>query len=87
MGKPKDKQQKDQSEIDDVVLQEKRRGRRPIIDIESRRAHAQLVKDVRRHLERGTEEEFVNTIRAAGLVDGSPRFLEVLRLWRQSRLS
>jgi len=70
--------------LDEVMKQEKQRGRRPI-DFETGKRRAQTLRDMRKLLERATEEEFVTAIRAAGLRDGSPEFLECLRIWRGYR--
>lgn len=66
------------------MKQEKRRGRRPI-DFDAGKRRAQTLRDMRMLLETASEEEFVAAIRAAGLLDGSPEFLEALRIWRGYR--
>jgi hypothetical protein len=70
--------------LDEVMKQEKQRGRRPI-DFEAGKRRAQTLRDMRKLLESAREEEFVAAIRAAGLRDGSPEFLEALRIWREYR--
>ena len=79
----KDKEKK-QAELDDVIREETRRGRRPI-DIEERRRQAQLKRDLRMYLRIGTEEEFREAMRALGLRDGSPQMDQVLKIWRTFR--
>jgi hypothetical protein len=74
----------DKNDIDEVMKQEKRRGRRPI-DFETGKRRAQTLKAMRKLLESASEEEFVTAIRAAGLHDGSAEFLEALRIWREYR--
>ncbi len=71
-------------DIEEVMKQERRRGRRPI-DFESGKERAQTLRDMRKLLESASEEEFVAVIRVAGLRDGSPEFLEALRIWRGYR--
>lgn len=73
-----------ENDLHEVMKQEKRRGRRPI-DFEAGKKRAQILRDMRKLLENATEEEFVAAIRAAGLHDGSPEFLEALRIWRGYR--
>ena len=80
-----DEREKRSSDLDDVMLQETRRGRRPI-DLEAKRLRVQRLRDSRKLLESGTEEEVKMALRAAGLRDGSPRFVESLRTWRENRL-
>jgi hypothetical protein len=70
--------------LNEVMKQEKRRGRRPI-DFEARKEQAQKLKDARKLLETATEAEFLDAMRAAGLHDGSPELLEALRIWRGYR--
>lgn len=79
--KEKDKKQ---AELDDVIREETRRGRRPI-DIEERRRQAQLKRDLRIYLRIGTEQEFLEAMRALGLRDGSPQLKEALKAWRAFR--
>jgi hypothetical protein len=74
----------DKSDLEEVMRQEKRRGRRPI-DFEAGKRRAQTLSDMRKLLERANQEEFVAAIRAAGLRDGSPEFSEALRIWRDYR--
>ena len=73
-----------QSELDDVIREETRRGRRPI-DIEERRKKAALLEQCRDLLRLSTEQEFVETMRASGLAPGSEAFQIALQLWREYR--
>jgi hypothetical protein len=79
--KEKDKKQ---AELDDVIREETRRGRRPI-DIEERRRQAQLKRDFRMYLRIPTEQEFREAMRALGLRDGSRQFDQALTIWRTFR--
>jgi hypothetical protein len=77
-----DKQKKD---LEEVMRKETGRGRRPI-DLEARRKRSEKLEVMRKLLAIATEEEFVKAMRGAGLRDGSPEFLEALRIWRGYRL-
>jgi hypothetical protein len=76
-----DDDQESRSEIEEVIQEETRRGRRPI-DFEERR---RLLQDFRTLLEIGTDEDFLRALRAIGLRDGSPEFVEAVRVWREKR--
>ena len=71
--------------LEEVMKQERQRGRRRPIDFEAGKRRAETLRSMRKLLESGTEEEFVAAIRAAGLHHGSPEFLEALRIWRGYR--
>ena len=71
-------------DLEDVILAESRRGKRPI-DIEERRRRAQLQRDFRALLEESSKEGFVKAIRALGLRDGSPEFEQALSIWNETR--
>ena len=71
-------------DLSDVIKKETRRGRRPI-DLDARRKRAEMLSDFRKLLTLATEEEFMQAMRAVGLRDGSPQFLEALRIWRDYR--
>jgi hypothetical protein len=79
-----DDEEKPRSELDDVIQQETRRGRRPI-DMEERRRRRKLAQDFRFLLDFGKEEEFLTALRAIGLRDGSREFAEAVRVWRENR--
>jgi hypothetical protein len=72
------------SELKDVMLQETRRGRRPI-DIEEKRRIDSLKRDLRTLLQLGTEDEFREAMLALGLLEDSEAFRETLRVWRDYR--
>ena len=76
--------QKKQAELDDVIREETRRGRRPI-DIEERRRQAQLKRELRMYLRIATEQEFLEAMRALGLRDGSRQLDQALTIWRTFR--
>lgn len=76
--------EKRKKDLEEVMRKETRRGRRPI-DLESRRKRNEKLKDLRQLLMIATEEEFIRAMRAVGLRDGSPQFLEALRIWRGFR--
>lgn len=71
-------------DLGDVIGSETRRGRRPI-DVDAKRKRLELLNDLRKLLMLATEEEFIKAMQAAGLRDGSPQFLEALRIWREYR--
>jgi hypothetical protein len=78
-------EEKPRSELEDVIQQEMRRGRRPI-DLQERRRRRELARYCKSLLEFGTtEEELLGVLRATGLRDGSPEFAEAVRVWRENR--
>ncbi len=72
------------SDVEDVRREEMSRGRRPI-SWETRRQRQELLRDLRKLLELGTEDEFVAAMRALGLQDDSPDWGEILQIWREYR--
>lgn len=74
---------KDQ-DLDDVMKEERARGRRPV-DTKARRERQRLLRDLRGLIEAGDERGFLEAIRRVGLKDGSPEFLEAWRVWRESQ--
>ena len=72
------------SDVEDVRREEMSRGRRPI-SLETRRQRQELLRDLRKLLELGTEDEFVAAMRALGLQDDSPGWGEILQVWREYR--
>jgi hypothetical protein len=72
------------SDLDEVRREEMNRGRRPI-DLETRRQRQELLHDLRKVLEIGTEDDFVAAMRALGLQTDSPSWSEILRIWRDYR--
>ena len=69
------------SDIEKVRRSESRRGKRPRDLTDERK------KAIRTYLDLGTEEEFVEAMRAAGLPQDDPRFLAALAAWREYRSS
>ena len=61
-----------------------RRGRRPV-DLEAQRARRERLAEFGKLLEIGTEAEFTKALRAFGLREGSPEFLESLEVRRGYR--
>ena len=76
--------EKRKKDLEEVMREEARRGRRPI-DLEARRKRTERLTDMGKLLTLATEEEFLRAMRAAGLTDGSPELLEALRIWREFR--
>lgn len=71
----------ERSDFEDVLSEERSRGRRPV-DATARRRRRELVKEISRTIREGDEGEFLRIVRALGLKEGSPEFENVLRLWR-----
>jgi hypothetical protein len=71
------------SDIDDVIRQETRRGKRPI-DIETRRQHAKVVKGLSWLKEQGATDaeaaEFI--VNELKLSPDDPKVLNVRKMWR-----
>ncbi len=74
----------EERDLDDVIREEKSRGRRPV-DMKARRERQKLLRDLRRLIATGDERGFLQAIRSVGLKDGSPEFLEAWRVWRESQ--
>ncbi len=70
--------------LDDVILEERSRGRRPI-STEARRRRKELLAGFRDLIQYETEKDFLDAIRALGLQDDSPQFRKALEIWRQTR--
>ena len=49
------------------------------------RIDRKLLTQVRRAFRSGTEREFMHALRKAGISDESPKFAELLKLFRESR--
>jgi hypothetical protein len=75
---------KKKRDLQDVMKEEGRRGRRPL-DSEAQRAREEKLGRFRKLLEMATEEEFVMALRAFGLREGSQEFLTSLEIWRNYR--
>ena len=71
----------ERSDLDDVLREERARGRRPV-DATARRRRQELVRKLSRTIREGNEREFLRIVRVLGLRDGSPEFANALRLWR-----
>ncbi len=72
----------DPDQIEKVMAEEKRRGRRP------RHSEANTRKLERQFtalLERGTEEEFLKAMRDLGLSPDSEQHRAALKIWRENR--
>jgi hypothetical protein len=74
-------------QIAEVMREEKARGRCGPASIAARREWARLARLFRKHLERGTEEEFCAAIRALKPPLGAERFRAALQIWRANRRS
>jgi len=55
-----------------------RKGKREKID-------KMLLGDARRAFSNGTEREFMRALRKIGISDGSPKFAELVKLFRENR--
>ena len=76
-----DEREKD-DEIDDVLREERSRGRRPV-DTEAKQIQHELKAGYRRLISAGaTEEEFRGGLIALGWPPDSPEFQTFLRQWR-----
>jgi len=76
--------EKKKRDLDDVIREETRRGRRPV-DIGTVRQKRERLALLKRLLTLATEQEFMEAIRAFGLVEGSPEFSEALDAWHAFR--
>ncbi len=74
----------ERSDLEDVIREEASRGRRPV-DAEARKRRRELLRDVAKTIREGNEREFLRILRALGLQDGSPKFANALRIWRDVR--
>jgi hypothetical protein len=72
------------SDVEDVRREEMSRGRRPI-SLEARRQRQEILRDLRKLLEIGTEDDFVAAMRALGLQVDSPSWTQILAIWREYR--
>ena len=76
--------EKKKRDLEDVMKEEGRRGRRPI-DLGAQRKRQDNLASFRKLLVLGTEEEFVKAMRAYGLREGTPAFSACLEIWREYR--
>jgi hypothetical protein len=72
-------------DIRETMKDEGSRGTRRPNSPEAAREHAKRVRQMRKLLEKATEEEVITAIRAAGLRDGSPEAARALQIWRENR--
>jgi hypothetical protein len=70
-------------DIQDVMREEKSRGRRRV-DIEALRRREDLLKKFREALTLRTEREFVDAIREMKLTDDPEKLRQLLKIWRAS---
>ena len=75
---------KKERDLQDVIKEESRRGRRPL-DPEAQRAPSERLDSFQKLLEIGTEEELVKAMCAFGSREGSKQFLASLEIWRGHR--
>jgi hypothetical protein len=71
------------SEIQDVMKEEKSRGKRRV-DTKALRERQELLQGFREALKLRTEHEFVEAIRELGLADDPEKLREALKIWRSS---
>ena len=71
-------------DLEDMMIEERSRGRRPV-DMKTRRERQRLRRELRRLIKARDERGFIEAIRNVGLKDGSPEFLNALRVWRESQ--
>lgn len=66
--------------IEDVIAEERSRGRRPAYREPKRKRQIGL-RTLRKALRTGSEREYLNALRALGLQEGSPEFAKARQLW------
>lgn len=71
------------SDIQDVMKEEKSRGRRRV-DADALRRRAELLAKYREAMKLRTEREFVEAIRELGFGDDPERLRAILKIWRSS---
>jgi len=71
------------SDIQDVMREEKRRGKRRV-DTKAIQLTQERLKLLREALNSETEREFVEAIRELGFADDSEELSEALKIWRAS---
>jgi hypothetical protein len=71
-------------DLEDVINEESRRGRRPV-DIGTVRIKRERLALLKKLLTLAAEEEFVEAIRAFGLIEGTSEFSDALDAWREFR--
>jgi hypothetical protein len=70
-------------EIDDVMKEEKSRGKRRV-DTGERQRRQERLKALQEALKARTEREFVEAIRELGYGDDPEKLREALKIWRSS---
>ena len=70
-------------EIDDVMKEEKSRGKRRV-DTEALQLRQERLKALQEALRARTEREFVEAIRELGYADDPEKLREALKIWRSS---
>jgi uncharacterized protein (UPF0335 family) len=70
-------------DIDDVMKEEKSRGKRPV-DTKALRRKQELLRKFRDALTLRTERDFVEAIRELGFADDPEKLREALKIWRAS---
>jgi hypothetical protein len=70
-------------DIEDVMREEKSRGKR-LVDTKALRRKQELLRKVREALKLRTEREFVEAIRELKFVDDPEKLRELLKIWRAS---
>jgi hypothetical protein len=76
----------DSKDLDDVMTEEERRGRRRRpIDLKSRRERNDKLAALRKYLRIATKEEFVKAMLAYGVREGSQQYLDALEAWHEYR--
>ena len=71
------------SDVQDVMREEKSRGKRRV-DLKAIRQREDLLREFREALKLKTEHEFVEAIRELGIVDDPEKLREALKIWRSS---
>jgi hypothetical protein len=71
------------SDIQDVMREEKSRGKRRV-DVGALRRREELLKNFREALKLRTEREFVDAIREMKLADDPVKLRDLLKIWRAS---
>ena len=74
-------------EISDVRREEGSRGKLAPASFAARKREANLRRQFKKLLERGTEADFYAAMLALGMQTHSPEFHEALKIWRANRRS
>lgn len=74
--------QDDQNDLDDVMTEEKSRGRRPV-SRDVQRARQLLRQGFLKLIREGDERKFLSALRGLGLRDESPEFQLAVQMWRE----